>query len=288
MSRNSSRAMRFSHLRTYTNVPIAKFVRRVDAHCVPRALTNTVNDRCLTRRTARVYNCRSFSVQAAPHMVCISPQLARFDTSPEASLRRSWSLRRSPARRRVEVRMDSVVNQLARELTEAISAAVADDARVEACREKARAAGSRHARLARSRHRLRRSREDRSQKGSGAQGRRPRSRVRDERQRSALPQVAAHLGGRTARKKKSSRTPSVRTGRTGWPSRPSCALVWRPPRPPCAPLPDRPDSSAGSAQVARRARRPAESLSGCSARRSSHPKSHRDTSRARAGCCRAP
>ena len=37
--------------------------------------------------------------------------------------------------------MDPVVNQLARELTEAISAAVADDARVEACREKARAAG---------------------------------------------------------------------------------------------------------------------------------------------------
>jgi len=37
--------------------------------------------------------------------------------------------------------MESVVNQLARELTEAISAAVADDARVEACREKARAAG---------------------------------------------------------------------------------------------------------------------------------------------------
>ena len=37
--------------------------------------------------------------------------------------------------------MDPVVNQLARELTEAISAALADDARVEACREKARAAG---------------------------------------------------------------------------------------------------------------------------------------------------
>ena len=37
--------------------------------------------------------------------------------------------------------MDSLVNQLARELTEAISAAVGDDARVEACREKARAAG---------------------------------------------------------------------------------------------------------------------------------------------------
>jgi hypothetical protein len=37
--------------------------------------------------------------------------------------------------------MDSVVNQLARELSEAISAVVSADARVEACREKARAAG---------------------------------------------------------------------------------------------------------------------------------------------------
>ena len=37
--------------------------------------------------------------------------------------------------------MDPVVNQLAREMVEAISAAVADDARVEACREKAREAG---------------------------------------------------------------------------------------------------------------------------------------------------
>ena len=37
--------------------------------------------------------------------------------------------------------MESLVNQLARELTDAIAAALADDARVEACREKARAAG---------------------------------------------------------------------------------------------------------------------------------------------------
>jgi hypothetical protein len=37
--------------------------------------------------------------------------------------------------------MDALVNQLARELTDAISAAVADDAKIEACREKARAAG---------------------------------------------------------------------------------------------------------------------------------------------------
>ena len=37
--------------------------------------------------------------------------------------------------------MDDVVNRLARELSETIAAAVADDPRVEACREKARAAG---------------------------------------------------------------------------------------------------------------------------------------------------
>ena len=37
--------------------------------------------------------------------------------------------------------MESLVNQLARELTEAVSGAVADDPRVEAIREKARAAG---------------------------------------------------------------------------------------------------------------------------------------------------
>ncbi len=37
--------------------------------------------------------------------------------------------------------MDSLVKQLARELTDAVAAAVADDARIEACRERARAAG---------------------------------------------------------------------------------------------------------------------------------------------------
>ena len=37
--------------------------------------------------------------------------------------------------------MNSLVKQLARELTDAIAAAVADDSRVEACRERARAAG---------------------------------------------------------------------------------------------------------------------------------------------------
>jgi hypothetical protein len=37
--------------------------------------------------------------------------------------------------------MDDVVNRLARELADAIAAAVADDQRVEACRERGRAAG---------------------------------------------------------------------------------------------------------------------------------------------------
>ena len=37
--------------------------------------------------------------------------------------------------------MDEVVNWFARELADAIAAAVADDPKVEACREKARAAG---------------------------------------------------------------------------------------------------------------------------------------------------
>jgi len=37
--------------------------------------------------------------------------------------------------------MDDVMNRMAKELSDAIAAAVAEDARVEACREKARAAG---------------------------------------------------------------------------------------------------------------------------------------------------
>jgi hypothetical protein len=41
----------------------------------------------------------------------------------------------------MEVHMDDVVNRLARELSDAISAAVSEDARVEAARERARAAG---------------------------------------------------------------------------------------------------------------------------------------------------
>ena len=41
----------------------------------------------------------------------------------------------------MESRVDSVMQQLARELSEAIAAAMASDPRIEACREKARAEG---------------------------------------------------------------------------------------------------------------------------------------------------
>ncbi|MBP8273861.1 MAG: hypothetical protein KAY59_05485 [Acidobacteria bacterium] len=41
----------------------------------------------------------------------------------------------------MESRVDSVMQQLARELSEAIAAALAADTRIEACREKARAEG---------------------------------------------------------------------------------------------------------------------------------------------------
>src|SRR5213592_2356806 len=53
-----------------------------------------------------------------------------------------WEAPRNPARRRRRERgMDDVVNRFARELADAIAAAVAENAQVEACSEKARAAG---------------------------------------------------------------------------------------------------------------------------------------------------
>src|SRR4029079_7379301 len=52
---------------------------------------------------------------------------------PAERAERARTLRRS--------RMDDVVNRIAKELSDAIAAAVGEDARVEACREKARAAG---------------------------------------------------------------------------------------------------------------------------------------------------
>jgi hypothetical protein len=92
--------------------------------------------------------------------------------------------------------MDLQLNQLARELTEAISAAVGDDARVEACREKARAAGF-DMRVTLEAVIGFVDRDASPQKGSR---RPPAASRRDERQRSALPQVAAHLGRRANRK----------------------------------------------------------------------------------------
>jgi hypothetical protein len=48
---------------------------------------------------------------------------------------------RATSCQKAEDSMDSTMKQLARELTDAVSAAVSRDPRVEACREKARAAG---------------------------------------------------------------------------------------------------------------------------------------------------
>jgi hypothetical protein len=54
-----------------------------------------------------------------------------------------WETPRNPARRRFEEEagMDDVVNRFAKELADAIAAAVADNPQVEACRAKAREAG---------------------------------------------------------------------------------------------------------------------------------------------------
>ena len=54
--------------------------------------------------------------------------------------------------------MDDVVNRFARELADAIAAAVPNNAEVEACRERARAGGLRNESDPRSRRRLRQSR----------------------------------------------------------------------------------------------------------------------------------
>ena len=101
--------------------------------------------------------------------------------------------------------MDDVVNRMARELSDAIAAAVADDPRVEACRERARAAG----------FELKVSLEavigfvNRTTPGAlaklpapqkGAPRRRP-SAVRNQRQRSPLPAFAADRRGRNPGKR---------------------------------------------------------------------------------------
>jgi hypothetical protein len=92
------------------------------------------------RGWSAVYNCAQFFplCDTTRIYVLAHPQRADID-APEGSTMVAGL--GAGGRRCVEVCMDRLVNQLARELTEAMSAAVADDARVEACREKARAAG---------------------------------------------------------------------------------------------------------------------------------------------------
>src|SRR5437899_3108144 len=88
------------------------------------------------------------STMTAVFPLWVTPENVSFDhprMRRNAGVRHSdrvWRARANhQARLRMEVCMDALVNQLARELADAISAAVHDDRRVEACREKARAAG---------------------------------------------------------------------------------------------------------------------------------------------------
>ncbi len=95
--------------------------------------------------------------------------------------------------------MDDVVNRIARELSDAIAAAVAEDARVEACRERARAAGfEMKVTLEAVIGFVNRQQPGRPGQGGhsaeGGQGRA--AKLRDERQRPPLPSFAAHRGGR--------------------------------------------------------------------------------------------
>ena len=95
--------------------------------------------------------------------------------------------------------MDDVVNRFARELADAIAAAVAENPQVEACREKARAAG----------FEMKVTLEavvgfvSRSQTAAltkvaapAAACVQPKRALRSDRQRRALPPLAAHRGGR--------------------------------------------------------------------------------------------
>ena len=97
--------------------------------------------------------------------------------------------------------MDDMVNRFARELADAIAAAVSNNAEVEACRERARAAGLRNEGEPRSRRRLRQPRPSRrgagraARVGATAKATRAPQALRDDCQRSPLPAVAAHRGG---------------------------------------------------------------------------------------------
>ncbi len=94
--------------------------------------------------------------------------------------------------------MDDVVNRFARELADAIAAAVAENPQVEACREKARAAGfEMKVTLEAVVGFVSRSQTAALTKVGGArQGRASQARTRSDRQRQALPPLAEDRGGR--------------------------------------------------------------------------------------------
>ena len=95
--------------------------------------------------------------------------------------------------------MDDVVNRFARELADAIAAAVAENPQVEACREKARAAGfEMKVTLEAVVGFVSRSQQSAALAKVAAPARvvQPRRNVRSDRQRSPLPSIAADRGGR--------------------------------------------------------------------------------------------
>ena len=94
--------------------------------------------------------------------------------------------------------MDDVVNRFARELADAIAAAVAENPQVEACREKARAAGfEMKVTLEAVVGFVSRSQIGRADESDGAGPRRAAApQLRSHRQRSPLPSLAEDRGGR--------------------------------------------------------------------------------------------
>ena len=196
--------------------------------------------------------------------------------------------------------MDDVVNRFARELADAIAAAVAENPEVEACRERARAAG----------YEMKVTLEavvgfvTRAQGEGKTKARRCRRKSRPPRRRWS-PRQLVEMTANDRRFLRSLRiaaddakveeTELITQGATHgvapalWPhptvSR--CTPESRPPPPPSSPPPDRPGSGFPAISGLHPARRPAECPSGCSARRCPGPRCRRGTSRARAASCRA-
>ena len=179
--------------------------------------------------------------------------------------------------------MDDVVNRFARELADAIAAAVAENPQVEACREKARAAGfEMKVTLEAVVGFVNRSQPRGAGEGAGASARcraadaRPFEVTANDRRFLRSLRIAADETQNRERRSELTKSNAQRNRRRGRSASSvglfylrALRLVARRARPRPPPRPDRRGSSGAAASAARRARRPAECRSGCSARRSS-------------------